>query len=191
MKPTDNSRQVILLREEREFIFLSSDLNKAFYLFLGSVLPAFEKTNALLQANMLHTHLLRSLLLDVLKIVLSKVVKSTAIKSSGSLLELDYHTIWNQKDDCNLVIGSSTINVVDSLKQEKSIFFFGEELCYCSMVHKFPFKHDVLIHADISSISKASFFSIRFFVNEFPGIFNGNVNVEMDILQSQFCTFQF
>jgi hypothetical protein len=34
------------------------------------------------------------------------------------------------------------------------------------MVHKFPFKHDVLIHAEvvsISSISKASFSSSRFF----------------------------
>jgi hypothetical protein len=34
-------------------------------------------------------------------------------------------------------------------------------------------------------------FCHRFFVNKFPGILNGDVNKEIDVLQSQFCSFQF
>ncbi|XP_046402959.1 uncharacterized protein LOC124168735 [Ischnura elegans] len=92
------------------------------------------------------------------------------------------------------------LSLRDQMCLRKSVFFKSVRKCFSSscdyMIHKFPFKDEVLIHAevaDISNIGKASFSSLRFFINRFPDILTREMeqlDAEVDILHSQFCNFQ-
>lgn len=201
IEATGDSTSHVLSREERLFMFLSSDLYKSFCLFLSSFMPVFEGPNVVLQSGVPHIHLLRTILEKLLKNVMARFVKPVAINTSSSLTGVDYHTLANQKDDCDLLIGNATFALVTTLKpEEKSVFFKSVRKCFSSscdyMIHKFPFKDEVLIHAevaDISNIGKASFSSLRFFINRFPDILTREMeqlDAEVDILHSQFCNFQ-
>lgn len=99
------------------------------------------------------------------------------------------------------MIGNSTSALVNTLKcEEKCIFFKSVRKCFSSscdyMVHKFPFKDEVLVNAEvanISSISKTSFSSLRFFINKFPNIVTcetEQLDEAIDTLHCQFCNFQ-
>lgn len=207
-KPTkhthvETSTAKFLSREERLFMFLSSDLNKAFCLFLLHAIPIFEKPNVLLQSSEPHIHELKSILLDLFKNLISRFVKPSVVKSCTSLLETDYHNKSNQKCDSDLIIGNAAYKLVEKLKEEQKRVFFSSVRKYfetaCDyMLHKFPLKNDVLTHSEVvcmQSLSSASFSSVRYFVDRFPSIMVVNerltVDEEMDILQSQFCAFQF
>lgn len=190
-----------LSREERLFMFLSSELNKAFCLFLSNIVPAFETPNVLLQSSEPQIHALRSLLFSMLQNLMSKFVKAAVVKSASSILVVDYHSSDNQKNDIDLVIGTATTKVVATLKQEDKLIFFDSVRKYYSascdyIVHKFPLKDEVLIHAEVANISticNASFSSVKFFIERFPVIFadtEQNLDEELDVLQSQFCNFQ-
>ena len=62
------------------------------------------------------------------------------------------------------------------------------------MIHKFPFKGEVLIHAAVcnfKNIEKSSFASVRYFLDKFPILLKTkNIDEEIDTLQSEFATLQ-
>ncbi len=62
------------------------------------------------------------------------------------------------------------------------------------MVHKFPFKDEVLMHAEVcnfKNIENSSFSSVKYFLNKFPVFLKSkNVHEETDILQSEFAKLQ-
>lgn len=53
-------------REEKLFMFLSSDLNKAICTFLHVTIPSFERVNTVLQSASPHIHILFNLMMDLL-----------------------------------------------------------------------------------------------------------------------------
>lgn len=58
-----------LTMEEKIFMFLSSDDNKTYCLFLDYMKPVFEKTNFILQSEEPKIHVLNSLLLEMLEFI--------------------------------------------------------------------------------------------------------------------------
>ena len=108
----------VLTHEERLFMFLSSDINKGFCLFLGSVLPTFEMPNTALQTRVPLIHVLHGIIADLLKDILSKFVTASAVTSSVSLFTVEYHKIENKKNDDELVIGTATSKIVQTLSDK-------------------------------------------------------------------------
>lgn len=200
-KPILKNQTPIVNREEKLFMFLSSKFNKAICLFLLSVIPLFDKVNITLQSASPHIHVLRQLLCDFLSDLLSYFVKAKVIKSS-SLLELDYHSIVNQKEDTDLVIGNQALNIARTLEdKEKSVFYSSVRKYFvlaCDyIVNKFPLKNEVLKHAEVarlSNIENASFSSVRYFVELFPimlAVKEGETqDAAIDEVQKQFTTLQ-
>lgn len=202
-KPVRKCEKEFLSREERIFMFLSCDLNKTFCLFLQNVIPVFEKTNILLQSAEPHIHVLRSVLLESFRNLISRIVLASTVKTSH-VLDVDYHNTNNQKSDMDLVVGSAARRSLEKLNQKQKEVFFPSVRKYYTvacdyMVHKFPVKSDVLVHAevaDINSISTASFSSLRFFVEKFPCMLHRSteeepdLDSEIDTLEAQFCSFQ-
>lgn len=192
----------VLTREERLFMFLSSNLNKAFVYFLLNSLPLFEEPNISLQTNNPKIHVLRSLLLEMFKRVLSRFMRPASIKSSASVLDVDYHSDDNQKIDTELVIGQATSKIVDTLSEKEQTLFYSTVRAYyvkaCDYMRlKFPYADDVIVHSEVANmdmIAKASFTSVKFFIERFPGLLKalGNIDKDMllDDLQSQFCSLQ-
>lgn len=91
--------------EERLFVFLSSELNKAYGLFLQNTIPLFEKVNCYLQAQAPQIHVLRSLLLGLFKDIFSKFVKPDLLKECNDLLSVGYKSRNVQKEEKDLIIG--------------------------------------------------------------------------------------
>jgi hypothetical protein len=197
---SDNFEQrlSVLSREERLFYLLTSDINKAYCLFLLYISPAFEKLNITLQGQSPLVDRLLSLLYDFLKQILLKFVKAKIIKESSDLLTLNYHSHDNQKGDDELLIGESTREVVQNLKSYERKEFFAKIRNYyvrcCDYINlKFPFRDEVLRHAEVCNIENlpmASFTSIKFFIERFPVFIKGNLTEELDQLNDEFCALQ-
>lgn len=188
-------------REERLFMFLSSNLNKSFCYFLQYILPIFESPNTILQSRIPQIHILHSIFTDLFKNILSKFVKPSAIKSATSIFKVDYHSKEKQKENCDLVIGSKTEELLCLLNDtEKDIFFDSVRKYFIKVcdyiIHKFPVNSDVLLHARVaclSSISDSSFKSVLFFTEKFPVLLNINEKDKhsaIDELHSEFCSLQ-
>lgn len=191
-----------LTREERIFMFLSSDIHKAYCLFLDFIIPTFEKTNVILQSAEPKIHVLNSLLLDMFRELVTKFVNPSAIKCCSSLIDINYADKSKQKNDDDLVIGTAAFKMVNTLKDEDKVFFYSAIRKYyatsCDYIrHKFPINSDVLKHAevaDLSKISRKSFSDIDFFLNKFPMMLpqkeNETPDEARDKLQSEFCSLQ-
>lgn len=191
-----------LTREERIFMFLSSDINKAYCLFLDFIIPTFEKTNLILQSEEPKVHVLNSLLLDMFRELVSKFVNPSVIKSCSSLININYVDKNNQKNDNDLVIGSAALKIVKMLKQEDKVNFYSAIRKYyvtcCNYItHKFPINSDVLKHAevvDLTKFSSKSFLDVEYFLSKFPIMLpqkeNETADEARDMLQSEFCALQ-
>lgn len=107
----------VLNREERLFMFLSCDVNRAYCDFLLSVIPEFEKTNKFLQSDAPQIHLLLEVLNSLLRELLLRFVNPSVIKGCDSLTHIDYKSSCNQRDDDDLVIGSKTTQSLQKLKK--------------------------------------------------------------------------
>ena len=70
----------ILSRVEKIFMFLSSDENKAYCLFLINVLPTFDDINKTLQSEAPYIHKLRGMYPDLLKDLNCRFLKPSAVK---------------------------------------------------------------------------------------------------------------
>lgn len=189
-----------LSREERLFFLMSSELNKAYCLFLIYIVPVFEKTNEILQSAAPHIHILRSLLLDVYKEIILKFVKASSIKDcEDDVLKVKYHTIENQKEESDLLIGHATLQVVKDLDEDNRKEFYKSVKKYfiaiCDyMRNKFPYDSELLLHAEVANVStfeNASFESVKYFVERFS-ILRGGKSLEeiLDALQIEFNAFQ-
>lgn len=88
-KATDvcKTASTCMTREERLFVFLSSELSKACCLFLNNIIPAFETVNFRLQAQAPLIHKLQPILLDLLEDILSRFEASTAKAAQGHLFD--------------------------------------------------------------------------------------------------------
>lgn len=163
-------------REERLFVFLSSELNRAYCLFLQNTIPIFEKVNRTLQAQAPQIHVLQSLLFELLRDLLSRFVNPSLLKQHSTLLDIDYNSKEAQKDDADLVIGRETRSVVDMLQPSDQEEFFKSVRRYfvavCDyMRHKFPLKDVALANAEVAQLKNLdtmSFGKVLFFVNSFP-----------------------
>jgi hypothetical protein len=197
VKGSESSSTSVLTREERLFYLLTSDINKAFCLFLCYITPSFDKVNSVLQSDTPLIHKLRSILLDFFKQMLSKFVKPAIIGEASDILSVDYQNVDNQKLDGDLLIGSETTNVVNSLNSDDKVIFFQNvrdfyvKICHY-MYHKFPFNKEALQHAEVCNISnfhRASFSDIKFFLTKFQ-VFSEACGCSMDDLESEFCELQ-
>nr|XP_042896620.1 uncharacterized protein LOC122269097 [Parasteatoda tepidariorum] len=198
-----SAKNEILSREERIFMFLSSDLNKAFVHFLLFIVPLFENLNLQLQSNIPKIHVMGQLMNNLFKDILSKFMLPNIVKSQSksSLLDVNFYLRENQKDDCDLVIGHSTLTIVETLKGKDKDSFYCDVRKYfvkvCDyMRQKFPYNDEVVINAEVANLDNVettSFSSIRFFINRFPQllqILGGDKDSVLDSLQSQFSSLQ-
>lgn len=188
-------------REEKIFMFLSSDLNKSYCTFLHFVISSFEELNSTLQSASPQIHMLLELMMDLLKQLFTRFVKPKIIKSSP-LLEVQYHLVQNQREDDELVIGVQTMCLVKKLDDKDRAAFFSSVRGYfctaCDYIrNKFPLKDDVLKHAQVAKVSKiedAQFSSISFFLERFPSFLckekNESAEDAVNQLQKQFIALQ-
>ncbi|XP_040072417.1 uncharacterized protein LOC115328425 [Ixodes scapularis] len=86
--PQESGEASIMSREKRLVYFLSSELNRAYCLFLVNVIPLFDKTNCLLQTQAPQIHILRGLLNQLLEDLLTRFVRPDVLKGWHSLLTL-------------------------------------------------------------------------------------------------------
>nr|XP_042906329.1 uncharacterized protein LOC122270944 [Parasteatoda tepidariorum] len=180
-------------------MFLSSDLNKAYVNFLLHILPVFEHFNVTLQCKSPKIHILRQLMNELFKTLLSKFMLPNVVKSSKSFLEVNFYSRDNQKDDVDLVVGQTTNKIVESLSDKEKKSFYAHIRKYfvkvCDyMRQKFPFNDEVVINAEFANMEnfdKASFSSVKFFIDRFPGLLKslGDCST-VDELQSQFNSLQ-
>lgn len=200
-KKSKTNQSTVLTREEKIFMFLSSDLNKAYSLFLLGVIPIFEKTNIVLQSSSPQIYRLQELLLELLKELFSKFVKPSECKGRV-LTEVNFHSPSCHKDNQNLVIGNTTSNLVSKLSKEEQKLFYTAVVKYfvtaCDyIIKKFPVKSEILKHAEVANLRKieyASFVSLKYFVNLFPFTLKIGENEcqdeAMDALEKEFCCLQ-
>ena len=193
---------ISLTREERIFMFLSSDVNKAYCLFLDYIIPVFEKTNLTLQSEAPKIHILNELLVDMLREILLKFVKPNLLKNSANLVDIKYADICNQKNDTDLMIGSATLKVVNTLATDEKSQFYAAIRKYfttcCNYIrHKFPINSDTLLHAEVANIEKISnksFSDVKYFLDIFPAKCYQNADESedetIDKLSSEFCAIQ-
>ena len=113
-----------LSRPERLFFLFSSDVNKAYCLFILHVNPIFDKVNITLQSQAPHVHVVRTMLLEFFKEILCKFVLTGVIKQSSDILKVNYHSSGNQRDNDDLLIRKKTKNVVNELTEEEKTKFF-------------------------------------------------------------------
>ncbi|KAL1442126.1 hypothetical protein MTO96_046532 [Rhipicephalus appendiculatus] len=199
---TQKTDQHCPTREERLFVFLSLETNRAYCLFLQNIIPIFEKVNISLQAQAPQIHVLRSLLLELLRDIFSRFVNPSWLKRSPELLNLDYHSREAQKGDEDLIIGQETRTVVDKLKPSEQQEFFEAVRHYfvtvCDyMRHKFPLTDPALLNAEVvqlKTLDSMSFRKVRFFVDSFPAMLPlqpGESKMEaVDALEVEFSKLQ-
>ncbi|KAH8031190.1 hypothetical protein HPB51_013647 [Rhipicephalus microplus] len=111
-------------REERLFVFLSSELSKACCLFLNNIIPAFKTVNCRLQAQATLIHNLQPISLNLLEDILSRFVRPALLKQYSDICSIDYQSRNVQKDDQDLVIGHQAKCVVEKLKPSDKKEFF-------------------------------------------------------------------
>lgn len=197
---TTEPKNMTLNREERLLMFLSSDLNRAYCLFLDYIIPSFEKTNVILQSEAPKIHILNSLLLNLFKEILCKFVKPEVIKSSP-LIKIKYGELNHQKNDNDLAIGCATVKVVNTLKNSEKNEFYSAVRHYfitcCNYMRlKLPINSDVLKHAevaDLNQITKRSFMDVQYFLDRYPITLQEKDESQeeaIDKLQNQFCELQ-
>ncbi|KAM7303175.1 DDE-type integrase/transposase/recombinase [Ixodes scapularis] len=93
----------VLNREERLFMFLSSDVNRVYCGFLLSVIPEFEKMNVLLQSGAPQIHLLREILHNLLRDLMLRFFKPSVIKRTDVVTDIDYKSFDNQRVGLDIV----------------------------------------------------------------------------------------
>lgn len=200
-KTGEISQVGLLSRQERVFMFLTDNVNKALCYFLLHVIPIFDEVNVALQSKAPQIHKLRNMLSQLLKDLLIKFVKASAIKSTP-VRDVKYNSLVNQKNDEDIVIGTSAVQLVTSLKPSQKVLFYNSvrkffQLSCDYIVLKFPLENEILIHAevaDIKNIESASFTHVKFFVEKFPCMLvvkaGETVEEAKDVLQGQFCALQ-
>ncbi|KAG0428309.1 hypothetical protein HPB47_024697, partial [Ixodes persulcatus] len=165
-----------ITREERIFVFLSSELSRAYCLFLQNTASVFEKVNRCLQAQAPQIHVLRSHLFGLFEDILSRFVSPAVLKQQGTLLSVKYQSREAQKNDEDLFIGQETRAAISKLKPKKQQEFYGAVRDYfvtaCDYIRlKFPLEDATLTHAeaaDLRAIDNMSFRNVLFFVERFP-----------------------
>lgn len=177
---------------------LSSNVHRAYCHFLQYSISSFEKTNTFLQSRQPLIHKLNSILTDFLKGLLASFLKPSAFEGVTSIKYVNYTDETLHKDDIDISIGNSCLDIVEKLDGEELIQFFLSVKNYylkaCNyIVANFPIDTDILKHAevaDVSKRSKMSFTSVRFFTKKFTSLVqkkeNESIDDAMDILQEQF-----
>lgn len=165
-------------RQERIVKALKSKFKLAFAHFLSQSIASFDSKSVILQTKSPLIHKLKRELEGLLQDIYSKFVIPDAIKAvSSNLTNLDYRNPKNQKDDCEIVIGSETREIITTeLKASECEKFLSIVRLYYTkacdyIVAKFPLKSDVLLHAEVADLDlrvAAKFSSVRFFINKFP-----------------------
>lgn len=154
---------------------LKSNLTKAFSFFLQFSISFFEKANVALQTRIPLIFKLRALLNEFLKNLMSCFVKPSAFNGK-EVRYVDYKDKKNQKDDVDICVGNSTLDILESsVEGEDLITFYSSVREYyvraCNyIISNFPLEHEVLKHAEVGDVSKrasATFSSIRFFIKKF------------------------
>lgn len=194
----------ILSREEKLFMFLSSEENKAYCLFLLNVLPIFDNVNTLLQSGTPYIHKLQEIYLDLLKELYSRFLKPAAVKEK-ELVSIKYHEKDNHKLVADLIIGHETSLIIEKLSEVhqenfyKSVFKFYITSCDY-IINKFPITNETLKYAEVADLEKienATFSSILYFIKMFPCMLKevkGSETSEdsevIDELKKEFCALQ-
>ncbi|XP_075738743.1 uncharacterized protein LOC142784016 [Rhipicephalus microplus] len=201
-KRTQNRPGKVLNREERLFMFLSSDANRAYCDFLLSVIPEFEKVNVFLQSGAPQVHLLREVLSNLLREIMLRFVKPSVIKKADVLADVDYKSSVSQRDNEDIVIGSRTTQTLEGLKKEAREEFFTHIRRFFVaateyMILKFPLKCELLKSAEVArlaSIEHARFSDVKYLINRFPVLLplqeGQDVNSALDDIQAEFTRLQ-
>nr|XP_042902141.1 uncharacterized protein LOC122270094 [Parasteatoda tepidariorum] len=187
--PKSSKQESVLTREEQMLLFLSSDICKAYCLFLNYIIPVFERSLITLQSNEPKIHILNSLLLDLLKDFVSKFIRADIIKGS-SLMDINLVSEKNHKLDDDIIIGSAASKLISVLKMEDKQLFYSNIKNYyiavCNYIRqKFPLNSEFLLSAEVADVDKLPskrFKDVDFFLKKFPSMWiNDNVEETEDM----------
>jgi len=127
-------------------------------------------------------HKLHSVLCAQLRDLLIRFVKPSVITSCPRVQEVDFTVASNQLADEDLFVGSDTSEYISTCSTElaltqfySSVRMFYEVACKY-MIMKFPYDDTLLMHASVADIaerSNKSFSSLKYFVQRFPILTNG------------------
>ena len=175
---------------------LSSPYFKVNCTFLKNVLPVFLKPNQALQHEKPVIHKSRRILLDFFKSLLLRFVKPVAI--TEDLLQVEYSRRENHQEDTELMVGEEVKKVLEECSGEDKAQlyvhvrgFFTKACDYAKS--KLPLSDEVLIHSEVIDINRketASFASVKYFVDRFPCLLQGDPPCSLDILEQEFCSYQ-
>ena len=181
---------------------LDSKLHRAFSHFLNFSITSFEKVNKALQTRQPQIHTLRSTLLDLLKMQMAAFVKPSVLTACQNVRYVNYKDQKNHKEDVDISIGSSTMDIVEAqLEGQDLITFFSSVKNYyiraCDyIIGSFPLEDDILMHAQVADTAKsqqASFSSVRFFLKSFPILLlrrnNESHSEACDLLEQEFTCY--
>ena len=190
-----------LLRIHRLF---NSPQTKLYCHFLRYANAMFDETNLLLQRDEPCIHLLNRKLNALLRDIMLRFLKPSVISSSDNLTNIRYELKENQKDNKDIIIGTSTREYINSnTVTDKEVlsaadvdsFYLTVRRYYqaaCSYVIKtFPLDDQLLKHAEILDIDlrqQKNFESVQYFVTRFPCLLGENV--DKDKLEMEFAKYQ-
>ena len=181
------------VREKRIYETLRNLTNLA-VCFLKTIIPIFESTDKVLQSEKPLVHCL----LSTFRKIMLCFVKPNLVKGASNLLDIAYDQSINQKEDKDLMFGSGTQCIDETIGKKEHIDFYMMMRNYfvnvCNyIVSEFPLRSEVLHHSEVADISKqkmAAWESITYFVKKFPILVNQredeSMHVAIDKLQEEF-----
>lgn len=199
VKDTDAHSQKQPERLNRIYKCMTSAEFKLNCLFLKHSIPVFDEVNLLLQEERPLIHRLRSILEGLLRKLLVRFMKPNAMKEN-TLRQVNFKDRSQQKQDCNLVLGSEAREYMTKNSSRLSAKplqnFYLNVRCYfetaCAYIKdKFPLQEEVLKHAEVVGVenrSDVSFTSVKFFIERYPAILPKDC--DKDQLELEFVEYQ-
>lgn len=176
----------LMSRVERVNVILQDINTKLYCLFLKNALALFDNANVYLQKGEPVIHKLHSVLCAQLRDLLIRFVKPRVITSCPQVQEIEFTVESNQLPDEDLFVGNDTSEYINTCSTElaltqfySSVRTFYEVACKY-MIMKFPYNDTLLMHASVADIeerSNKSFSSVKYFVQRFPVLTNGELTI--------------
>ena len=127
-KPAENQKIIsdvseVTVREKWIYETFRNLTNLAVACFLKTIIPIFESTNKVLQSGKPLVHCLLSTFSDLFRKIMLCFVKPNLVKGASNLLDIAYDQRINQKEDQDLMVGSGTQCIFETLGKKSTLIF--------------------------------------------------------------------
>ena len=114
------------------------------------------------------------------------------------VLQVEHIEVENQKEDIDLMVGEDIKKLLEECTvQEKMKFYANVRKFYviaCDYAKsKLPLSDEALLHSEVLDVNRkeeSSFASVKFFVERFPCLLQGDPPCSVDVLEEEFCLYR-